>query len=1034
MRNPWPRKSHHVRHKTLSYLGYFVIGCFCLLFYLVYSNFAQNAIIKKNKATLAQLSHTAALEMSDVFNVYKNKVLFLQSTASVKGISRSLQHNDIDPIDGTTTAQWKKRLQDMFTAFIQTNPEVRQLRFISRLNNGHEVVRVERRNDKVVVVPEGLLQDKSDTEYYSAIAKLTPNELYISDITLNREYGVIETPVWPTFRVAKSIFDDQDTFFGFVIVNIDANILLEQLQRDFKHSLFELAILNSNGYFISAPNPALHFGFDLNIPNSTWQLQTANTPLPILGHIEEVRLDKQDYWSIGETVFLSTQEDRQLTVIGLFPKKAVAALWEPQRNAMMLLMFVVFAIIVAIILIYQKYVSKLIELHDNQSLYQAIIAGSPDAIISVDRQGYILTWNESATFLFGIAQAQAINTNLLDVINENDDAKVLNSQLIATVFDKKEHTLVTIESSHHGAETKVFTVSLSPVIVINSTNITSISAIIRDVTDSRRSEQKILQMNESLEQQVIARTQELEAATAEAISANKLKSEFVANISHEIRTPLNGIGGMVELLKREYLSDKQLSYLSMAKNSIATLTVLINDLLDLSKIESGNLQVELEPFDLLDNVCGVISMMSLRAEEKGLILLLDSVELKHRKLICDPYRIKQILVNLIGNAIKFSAKGHIIVKVSTRAYDERPDNINVEFSIIDNGIGITKEQQKKLFSPFTQANGSITRDFGGTGLGLSISKQLVTLLGGDIGVKSEIGQGSTFTFNICANHNRDINITPAAPPFAEQSVLIFIADEPTAHLMQKQCQTWSANVTLVREFSQFVSVMTQSKPDVIIAENHLIVAEDTHWLQHSSIANCLLLLMIGRDEVDIALLESASCEHLIKPVLPIHLIELCSKRLNNSVNIAEQTNYGSAMSKALPDKKYSVLVVDDNQINRIVAQGLLEELPVEVYTANNGREAIAFLKNVQHKNDLHLVLMDGQMPVLDGYKATEFIRQGQAGELMANVTIIAMTADTMAGDREACLAVGMDDFISKPIDKGAFLHKVMFWLAQTETK
>ena len=1035
----WFDRSNKARYQTLSYLGYFVIGCCCLMFYLVFSNFAKQTIIDNNKKTLVQLSHTAAQEMTNVFNVYVNKVLFLHSTASVSGISRTMQHGDIDPIDGTTTLQWTRRLQDMFTAFIQTNPEVRQLRFISRLNNGHEVVRVEQRNGKIVVVPEGLLQDKGDTDYYLDIAALNSNEHYISDISLNREYGVIETPTWPTFRVARSILDDNGDFFGFIIANIDASLLLEQLQRDFKHSLFDLVILNSNGYFIAAPNQALRFGFDLQIPDATWQAQTGNTPLPTLGSIQPVKMDKQDYWSIGETISLSTVEDRQLTVIGLFPKTAVDTLWQPQRNLMLLLMLVIYGIVVIIILVYQKYVNKIIVLYDNQSLYQAIIAGSSDAIISIDRQGLILSWNESATFLFGIAQGQAIKSNLLDIIDETvseaTNEKILNHGLIADVFDAKEHTIVTVESAFNGGQSKVLTVSLSPVIAVNSKQISSISAIIRDVTDSRRSEKKILQMNESLEQQVIARTQELEAATAEAISANQLKSEFVANISHEIRTPLNGISGLVELLKREYLSEKQLSYLMMTKNSIATLTVLINDLLDLSKIESGNLQVELDSFDLLENVCGVMNMMSIRAEEKGLILLLDSVELRHRKLICDPYRIKQILVNLIGNAIKFSVQGHVIVKVSTRAFDDQPDNINVEFSVTDNGIGITKAQQKKLFKPFIQANGSITRDFGGTGLGLSISKQLVTLLGGDIGVSSVLDQGSTFTFNVCAKQNRDINNKPVVLPMANQSVLIFIADKLTASLMQKHCESWSVNVTLIQSYQHLVEANAQQHVDVVIVDNSLVVGQTKQWVKHYQAANGALLLMIGRDEVDIAVLENACCKHLIKPVLPIQLMDVYSKLLSeNSESASLLPQLDDNLAPETKDKKYSVLVVDDNQINRIVAEGLLEELPVIVHTANNGAEAITFLKNIRHKNELQLVLMDGQMPILDGYKATELIRKGDAGDVMAEVTIIAMTADAMAGDRERCLSIGMNDFISKPIDKGAFLHKVMYWLEQTETR
>lgn len=1030
MINQWFISDNKARYNTLSYLGYFAIGCCCLLFFLVYSSFAKQNIIESNKKTLVQLSDTAAQEMNKVFTGYANKVLFLHATPSVNGLSRALQNNGIDPIDATTYLQWQGRLQDMFSAFIKTNPEVRQIRFISRLNNGREIVRVERRNDKIVVVPDGLLQEKGTSDYFSEISYLKPDEDYFSDISLNREYGVIETPIWPTFRVAKPLFDRQGVFFGFVIVNIDASFLLDQLQRDFKHSLFELAILNSSGHFITAPNPIISFGFDLNIPDSTWQSQTQQAPLPIDGDIQQVNLGEQSFWAIGKSFSLSTQEERQLTVIGLLPAQAVDALWVQQRNMMMLLMLVIFLVLVAVVLTYQKYLNKIMGLYDNQSLYQAIVAGSSDAIVSIDRHGMILSWNESATFLFGLSEKEALKTNLLDVVDEIGEQKILDKALINSVFDAKEHTVVTIESPSQGTQGQTLSVNLSPVITMNNKKINSISAIIRDVTDSRRSETKILQMNESLEQQVIQRTQELEAATTEAISANQLKSEFVANISHEIRTPLNGIGGMVELLKREYLSEKQLGYLAMAKNSIATLTVLINDLLDLSKIESGNLQVELDGFDLLENVCGVINMMSIKAEEKGLILLLDSVELTHRKLISDPYRIKQVLVNLIGNAIKFSSEGYVIVKVSTRA--DESDNINVEFSVTDNGIGISQVQQKKLFKPFIQANGSITRDFGGTGLGLSISKQLVTLLGGDIGVSSVPEQGSTFTFNIFAKYNRDTSLKPINNPFKNKLVLIFIDDLLTANIMQKHCESWAAEVVRINTHQALAEQPNSSYPDAVIIDNHLVVNETQQWLMRYQAENGTLLLIMDRDELGVAVPEHALCKHMIAPVLPLQLIEAYTKTINVNTAPSDEKLANASLASATNDKKYTVLVVDDNQINRIVAEGLLEELPVTVHTANNGQEAITFLNNIEHRNQLHMVLMDGQMPVLDGYKATELIRRGEAGELMADVTIIAMTADAMEGDREACLKVGMDDFISKPIDKGAFLHKVMYWLEQSE--
>ncbi|WP_434339739.1 ATP-binding protein [Motilimonas cestriensis] len=1005
----------------------------CIGLYFAFALYAERSIVAQQSAKLLQANTASLNTLERRIAESRNKVQFLHATPPISGISRAMSHNGVDPYDGTTTEQWKIRLQTIFIAFVQNNPEIRQIRLIGKNNNGQEIVRVDRRAGKVIATPDELLQQKGQSDYFSAIAKLHPNEDYISNINLNREYNTIETPIWPTIRIAQPIFDEEYAFFGFVIINLDASPLLSLLQEDFSHSGMAFYLLNSEGYFISAPKKNLLFGFDLDKPKMKWDVLTHGAPIPSSEEIVRVVFEGNNHLMVGSKMMLSTRENRSLYLIAAQSESALQAIWHKQRNSIIFLIIVIFTVAITIIFAYQRYLNKLLSLYQDQSRYEAIIAGSSDAIISVDKRGNILNWNDSASFMFGMSEKQAKLNKINDIIIPTQQSRQISESLLRKVIKQNTPITLELETATHGADPQTLSINLSPVVTTNTAIEATVAALIRDISESKIYQQKIQAINDSLEKQVAERTKQLELASQEATAANNTKSAFVANISHEIRTPLNGIAGMLELLGRSNLTTKQHQYLSMAKSSISTLSILINDLLDLTKIESGKLDIERTPLNLIETVSAVVATMALKGNEKGLSLYLDCTEVNAEQLISDAYRIKQIITNLLGNAIKFTAQGHIIIKVISQQLNQK-DQVNITISVTDTGIGISHEQQRKLFKPFSQANTTIEKNFGGTGLGLSISKQLANLLGGDISVSSTPDQGSTFTLSIPVEIDMDNDTGGLTPYLLGVKCTLVLSDEKEKGILAKQLQRWKAEVTVQDTTATLYTLSNDKLPDLLIIQNNLINEEFVSWFMGLPTNKpCKLLLICdGKQETNHLIEEGESCIYLTKPILPLHFL-LSYRQLNNpELKSTHSERLVDLTAEAVTKQNYKVLVVDDNEINRFVAKGLLDVFPITLYSAKNGAEALDLLKTMQHKDDLQLILMDCQMPVMNGFDATKHIRHGEAGELIKDIPIIAMTAGAMSGDKDTCLQAGMNDFIAKPIDPIIFEKKIKHWLNITD--
>lgn len=546
----------------------------------------------------------------------------------------------------------------------------------------------------------------------------------------------------------------------------------------------------------------------------------------------------------------------------------------------------------------------------------------------------------------------------------------------------------------------------------------------------REKGRRAIQTDELKEQNI-----ELEFQKNQFDEASKLKSAFLSNMSHELRTPLNAIVGFSELALKTSLTEQQRNYLTKIKISSHTLLGLINDILDLAKIESGRIELEMIAFSLEEVLENVVSLLSIKSREKGLKLTVYIEENVPVSLNGDSMRLEQILLNLVSNAVKFTDKGEIIIRVSLLENDGV--EALIRFAVTDTGIGLTEEQIYELFQPFTQADASTTRKYGGTGLGLSISQELVHLKGGEIWVESQVGVGSTFFFTIrikIANNGRFSHFKNSFEKWGKK-VLIIDDDVDSRNFIGNMLTEMSLSVTMSPSGNEAIAILEKSKEetcyDLVILDWKMPgpvgieTSKRIKGLFSSGKAPAIILLTAYRGEgvkekaEETGLIEAV----LYKPVTPSLLfnaiMHICgNESLEKSITDSKQKNEAEYLPQL---KGIKVLLVEDNEINREVAQEILQEAGMIVTIAENGREAVNKVKS-----DLYeVVLMDIQMPVMDGYDATGEIRKDPA---FAELPIIAMTANALLADQEKCLQAGMNDHVAKPIDTAQLFRKIAYWV------
>ncbi len=667
------------------------------------------------------------------------------------------------------------------------------------------------------------------------------------------------------------------------------------------------------------------------------------------------------------------------------------------------------------------------ELRQAEAKYRSIFENAVEGIFQTSPDGRYLSVNPALARIYGYKTREELTTSLTDIGGQlyvNASRRAEFARLL------HEHNTVSgFESQVYRRDGQVIWITENARAVRDASGaLLYYEGTVEDITEHKRAEE------------------ELQKAKVADESAARAKSEFLANMSHELRTPMNGIIGMTELALDTDLTPEQHEYLAIVKDSANSLLELLNDILDFSKIEAGRLDLDPIDFSLRDDLEVAIKTLAIRAHKKGLELACHIPAAVPDTLIGDPGRLRQIVVNLIGNAIKFTEQGEVVIHIKTEWQTE--NEVYLHCTVTDTGIGIPPEKQQLIFNPFTQADSSTTRQFGGTGLGLAISSQLVAMMGGSIWVESEVGKGSTFHFT--ARFGLRVGVTPQPPIEQEslQSLPVLIVDDNATNrrILEEQLTSWGMRPTVADSGQAALAALHQAADDgvpfpLVLLDAHMphmdgfAVAESIKQSPALARATIMMLTSGGQPRDAARCRELGISSYLTKPIKQSDLLNAIVTVLQTSSAEARDASPPPQFSPIKSQRSLHILLAEDNALNQRITVRLLEKWGHSVVVASSGKEALAALA----REAFALVLMDVQMPEMDGFETTKAIRAREAEKNTArgtmnderethnsafslqpsalpHIPIVALTAHAMKGDRERCLAAGMDAYLSKPVE------------------
>lgn len=667
------------------------------------------------------------------------------------------------------------------------------------------------------------------------------------------------------------------------------------------------------------------------------------------------------------------------------------------------------------------------EKEKNDLLAQAIEESTVGITISEGGDDFPITYvNKAFARITGYSSDEIIGSNCRFLQGKSTDQSVIDSISKAILHREK----IRVEVLNYKKDGTEFwnDLRLSPVFSSEGSLLAYVG-VQQDVSEAKVSQKALMKARDDAQAAVIS------------------KSEFLANMSHEIRTPMNGVLGMLGLVLNDDLDLIQKRRIEIAQNSAKSLLTLINDILDFSKIEADKLDLEKIGFNVRTLIGEVGEVMALAAENKDVELILNLIGIDTPVVVGDPSRIRQVLTNLVGNAIKFTEFGEVVISANLKT-SPTDGSINLVCSVLDTGIGISDEKISTLFDAFKQVDASTTRKYGGTGLGLSIAKKLCTIMGGYISVTSELGTGSTFSFEVPVETSECTKMVIPLVDMTKLNILIVDDNDINREVLRGQLEHWGATIFEASSGAEALVLCEQQCSgqggrcfDIGFLDMQMPEMDGMELgrqiMENDFFGDIRLIMMTsmgyGGDSHKFA--ELGFSGYFPKPITTLDLFNALNiiadsgDVLENAAPILTEQylKYRNTSENIQSLESAKILLVEDNDINRLVVEGILEGVGLTLVMAKNGQEALDLMLCCEVSEPYTLIIMDCQMPVMDGYEATRNIREGNAGHHYINIPIIAITANAMDGDRKVCVEAGMSDYVSKPIDSDLLINKLKQW-------
>ncbi len=1050
--------------------------------------FESERLIRKNSVEKLRIE-SALVEplLEQLYRQSSSDVLFLSQTPPAEGLIDAKIKEESFEYD-----LWKDSLTIIFSEILNSKEDYVRISYVGVADQGRELVSVVRNIGGVHSVPDTLLRLEGRADYYRSSLLTQPGAVDISNVELKRVNGEVILPHQPLVRVSTPIYDPATgDLFGVIIIHVDFGKFMSNLV-DSKLGGFDLYLSNYEGDYIYHPDPNKRFSAELGreyfLQNEFPELALAiDDKTDQRGFSDLKDIEGNVFPSYFSFIHLSKYGGHQpLLLLLQHGEDTLTQELQGFRNRSLILGISLAFIALALAVLFSRRVAqplvkmtqavqhyeqsgKLEELpvgssdeigvlarsfhnllqrmnsamteqqkmaaksNETSDRIQAIVDSVVDSIVTIDQWGRIQSFNKAAEMMFGYQEDEVIGENVkLLMPSEHSDH---HDQYLSDYHVSGISKIIGV-GRELAATTKtgrVFPIHLA-ISKITLNEGTLYTGIIRDISVQKDAELALIEGKEAAE------------------SAARYKSEFLASMSHEIRTPMNGVLGMLGLLMRSKLSNEQYHFAQLARSSAESLLTIINDILDFSKVEAGRLELEILDFNLNSQLGEFAESISPKAQEKGLEIILDVTAVDRSMVRGDPGRIRQVLSNLVGNAIKFTESGEIAIHAVVEPNNH--GSLCFRCSVTDTGIGIPADKVEGLFESFTQVDASTTRKYGGTGLGLSIVKQLCELMNGSVSVSSSEHQGSCFTFEIELEESDHSQAVLPSVDIHGSNMLIVDDNETSRAVLRGQLESWGAVVTEASSATEALDVLdtrcsSEGKSEFVVAFLDM---------QMPDIDGLELGIQIRAeprcDEIKLVMMTSMArrgdaqrfadigfSAYFPKPTTTSDLFDalqvvmaggdtlnhaqpLVTKHYVNSLSMSDDDDI--AISRW--SNSVRLLLVEDNHINQTVALGVLEDFGLTSDVAGNGIEALIAIKEAAEMVPYHLVLMDCQMPDMDGYEATRQIREGIAGEAAIDLPVIAMTANAMLGDREKCLEAGMSDYLTKPIDNEALEAMLQKWL------